>query len=109
MFCTTNTVDASLRFAVIPQRRIVLEVGFSQPCGQAFNIYLYHIVYTEKGYCLQGELCPYSHGNDAVVMKDVAGLNIASSTANQPAPTPSIAAPIVATAPIQPIIPSMHG
>ena len=42
--CTTITADTSLCFVVgirIPQRRVVLEVGFSRPCGQAFNIYLY--------------------------------------------------------------------
>lgn len=41
----------------------------------------------EKGFCLQGDLCPYSHGADAVVMSDVTGLQLASNSATAPLPT----------------------
>lgn len=27
--------------------------------------------FLEKGYCMRGELCPYDHGNDPLVVEDV--------------------------------------
>lgn len=30
------------------------------------------VSFTEKGYCMRGDLCPYDHGTDPVVLEDVA-------------------------------------
>ena len=33
-------------------------------------------LFVEKGFCLQGDLCKFAHGSDAVVMTDMAGLRL---------------------------------
>ena len=48
----------SPRFAVgirIPQRRVVLEVGFSRPCGKAFNLF----AEDAKAHCTTKTLKPW--------------------------------------------------
>lgn len=40
-------------------------------------------IFTEKGYCMRGDLCPYDHGSDPVILEDVDPLYNGSG-----APTP---------------------
>lgn len=44
--------------------------------------------YDEKGYCMRGDLCPYDHGADPVVLEDVE----LSSMLNYNRPPPSVGA-----------------
>ncbi|XP_023231910.1 RNA-binding protein 26-like [Centruroides sculpturatus] len=40
--------------------------------------------YDEMGYCMRGDLCPYDHGNDPVVVEDVSVLGFGPNTATAP-------------------------
>lgn len=31
----------------------------------------YYVFITEKGFCMRGDLCPYDHGLDPVIVEDV--------------------------------------
>lgn len=42
--------------------------------------------FDEKGYCMRGDLCPYDHGNDPVVLEDVALSRVLSFGPNAPPP-----------------------
>ena len=42
--------------------------------------------YDEKGYCMRGDLCPYDHGADPVVLEDVELSSMLSSNYNRPPP-----------------------
>ncbi|XP_030581965.1 RNA-binding protein 26 isoform X1 [Archocentrus centrarchus] len=46
--------------------------------------------YDEKGFCMQGDLCPYDHGSDPVVVEDV---NLPSMLPFQPPPIPGVEPP----------------
>lgn len=43
--------------------------------------------YDEKGYCMRGDLCPYDHGADPVVLEDVELSSMLSSNYNRPPPS----------------------
>lgn len=67
--------------------------------------------YDEKGFCMRGDLCPYDHGADPVVLEDVE----LSSMLNYNRPPPSTvvvggvaAAPVVAGAAIPPPVGPPH-
>ncbi|XP_066991429.2 RNA-binding protein 26 isoform X2 [Anabrus simplex] len=49
----------------------------------------------EKGYCMRGDLCPYDHGNDPVVLEDVALSRVLSfgpnAASTHPIPPPGAA------------------
>ena len=51
--------------------------------------------YDEKGYCMRGDLCPYDHGNDPVVLEDVE----LSSMLNYNRPPPGAATAVAAPPP----------
>ncbi|XP_076337242.1 RNA-binding protein 26-like isoform X2 [Tachypleus tridentatus] len=40
--------------------------------------------FDEKGYCMQGDMCPYDHGTDPVVVEDVSLLGFGPSTSSAP-------------------------
>ncbi|XP_012772402.2 RNA-binding protein 26 isoform X3 [Maylandia zebra] len=46
--------------------------------------------YDEKGFCMQGDLCPFDHGSDPVVVEDV---NLPSMLPFQPPPIPGVEPP----------------
>ena len=35
-------------------------------------------VFVEKGFCMRGDMCPYDHGNDPVIVDDVTLPNVLS-------------------------------
>lgn len=43
--------------------------------------------YDEKGFCMRGDMCPFDHGSDPVVVEDV---NLPSMLPFQPPPLPSV-------------------
>ena len=65
------------------------------------------LIIIEKGFCLQGDLCPFSHGDDAVVMTDVASLGLPTANATQQIP------PVITSQPasnnIRPVIRNIPG
>uniref|UniRef100_UPI0037E87AE6 RNA-binding protein 26 isoform X2 n=1 Tax=Semicossyphus pulcher TaxID=241346 RepID=UPI0037E87AE6 len=46
--------------------------------------------YDEKGFCMRGDMCPFDHGSDPVVVEDV---NLPSMLPFQPPPLPGVDAP----------------
>ncbi|KAG7214031.1 hypothetical protein KM043_001398 [Ampulex compressa] len=53
--------------------------------------------FDEKGYCMRGDLCPYDHGTDPVVLEDVAlsrVLTFGPHTAQAPGTVPVTAVPV---------------
>uniref|UniRef100_A0A7N9APE4 RNA binding motif protein 26 n=1 Tax=Mastacembelus armatus TaxID=205130 RepID=A0A7N9APE4_9TELE len=46
--------------------------------------------YDEKGFCMRGDMCPFDHGNDPVVVEDV---NLPSMLPFQPPPIPGVEPP----------------
>lgn len=46
--------------------------------------------FAEKGFCMQGDLCPFDHGSDPVVVEDV---NLPSMLPFQPPPIPGVEPP----------------
>ncbi|XP_074522908.1 RNA-binding protein 26 isoform X2 [Halichoeres trimaculatus] len=46
--------------------------------------------YDEKGFCMRGDMCPFDHGSDPVVVEDV---NLPSILPFQPPPLPGVDAP----------------
>lgn len=64
--------------------------------------------YDEKGFCMRGEMCPYDHGVDPVVLEDTALTRVLTFGPNgaplNEAPPPMIPPPIMA----QPGHPGMH-
>ncbi|XP_060891630.1 RNA-binding protein 26 isoform X1 [Labrus mixtus] len=46
--------------------------------------------YDEKGFCMRGDMCPFDHGSDPVVVEDV---NLPNMMPFQPPPIPGVAAP----------------
>ncbi|XP_069684891.1 RNA-binding protein 26 isoform X2 [Periplaneta americana] len=58
--------------------------------------------FDEKGYCMRGDLCPYDHGNDPVVLEDVALSRVLAFGPNHP-PSHPLAPP--GTGPATPLNP----
>lgn len=58
--------------------------------------------FDEKGYCMRGDLCPYDHGNDPVVLEDVALSRVLAFGPNHP-PSHPLAPP--GTGPSTPLNP----
>ncbi|PNF30064.1 hypothetical protein B7P43_G05352 [Cryptotermes secundus] len=58
--------------------------------------------FDEKGYCMRGDLCPYDHGNDPVVLEDVALSHVLAFGPNHP-PSHPLAPP--STGPSAPLNP----
>uniref|UniRef100_A0A672INT1 RNA binding motif protein 26 n=1 Tax=Salarias fasciatus TaxID=181472 RepID=A0A672INT1_SALFA len=46
--------------------------------------------YDEKGFCMRGDMCPFDHGSDPVVVEDV---NLPNMLSFQPPPIPGVDAP----------------
>ncbi|XP_021927945.1 RNA-binding protein 26-like isoform X3 [Zootermopsis nevadensis] len=46
--------------------------------------------FDEKGYCMRGDLCPYDHGNDPVVLEDVALSRVLAFGPNHPPSHPLV-------------------
>ncbi|KAJ9594957.1 hypothetical protein L9F63_013741, partial [Diploptera punctata] len=46
--------------------------------------------FDEKGYCMRGDLCPYDHGNDPVVLEDVALTQVLNFNPNHPPAHPLV-------------------
>lgn len=42
------------------------------------------LYFQEKGFCIRGELCPYDHGNDPVVIQDMPMQGIMPGFPSQP-------------------------
>lgn len=40
---------------------------------------IFNVVFVEKGVCLRGELCPYDHGSDPVILHEVVNNDNCSS------------------------------
>lgn len=60
--------------------------------GEETN-FLFFFCYQEKGYCMRGDLCPYDHGIDPVVLEDVELSSVL--TYNRPPPSgPSVGPPV---------------
>lgn len=53
--------------------------------------------YDEKGFCMRGDLCPYDHGNDAVVVDDVRLNNVLQLNQPPTVPNPRLPAPMPPT------------
>lgn len=48
------------------------------------------VSFPEKGFCMRGDMCPFDHGSDPVVVEDV---NLPSMLPFQPPPIPGVDAP----------------
>lgn len=60
------------------------------------SVYIYLFMLVEKGYCMRGDLCPYDHGTDPVVLEDVAlsrVLTFGPHTAQTPGTVPVTTVP----------------
>lgn len=66
------------------------------------------IPYSEQGYCMRGELCPYDHGNDPVVMEDLALTQVLMFGPQGP-PSMPLAPPGVPRPLLQDFVPPMSG
>lgn len=69
--------------------------------------------YDEKGYCMKGELCPYDHGSDPVVLEDVTLPQVLSfpTSNNQsipPPPPPLDAAQVLPLTTAPPVLPAVR-
>ncbi|KAK7913173.1 hypothetical protein WMY93_013384 [Mugilogobius chulae] len=60
--------------------------------------------YDEKGFCMRGDMCPFDHGSDPVVVEDV---NLPSILPFQPPPIPGVDPPPPGTLP--PSLPPVAG
>ncbi|XP_071057172.1 zinc finger protein swm [Onthophagus taurus] len=66
--------------------------------------------YDEKGYCMRGEMCPFDHGVDPVVLEDSTLSSVLTTYAPNGAPVPVDVAPGGLLPPVMPPShPMMHG
>lgn len=55
-----------------------------------FMFYVCLLSFPEKGFCMRGDMCPFDHGSDPVVVEDV---NLPNMLPFQPPPMPGVDGP----------------
>nr|CAD7610691.1 unnamed protein product [Timema genevievae] len=64
--------------------------------------------FDEKGYCMSGDVCPYDHGNDPVVVEDVSLSRVLALGPGSAPSTPAVTVPITVPPPRLPMNPVPH-